>query len=257
MIKNQLNLCLVQTDLIWMDAEANLNYLEKQLQNLETDLIVLPEMFNTGFSMQPEFTSEKMNGKSITWLKQMAKKLCTAICGSLAIEENKKYFNRFVFVYPDETLQYYNKKHLFSLCKENHFFEAGKQQVSINYKGFKINPFVCYDLRFPVWNRNSNNYDLALYVANWPAKRAHAWNSLLMARAIENMCYVVAVNRVGIDGNKLRYQGDSKVLSPLGDVIIDCKDQLTIHQLTLDKKKVTEARSRFKFLDDNDHFKIL
>ena len=252
-----LNITLIQTNIQWMNAEANLLFLENQLKNLQTDLIVLPEMFNTGFCMEPDKIAESMNGISITWIKKMAKQLNTAICGSLNIKENNKYYNRFVFILPNEQETVYDKKHLFTYGGEQKVFSAGTQQITINYKGFKIRPFICYDLRFPVWSRNTNNYDIALYVANWPAKRAYAWNSLLIARAIENMCYVVAVNRLGIDGNNLRYNGNSKVIDPVGNIVTDCKDIPTMRQLTILKAPLIKARDQFQFLKDQDCFNIL
>lgn len=256
-MSQKLNITLVQTDIKWMDAKANLEFLDSQIQLLKTDLIVLPEMFNTGFSMQPHLTAESMEGNTVNWMKKTALQLNTAICGSISIKDDSKYYNRFIFIYPNQKIVFYDKKHLFTYGGEHNSFDAGEQTITIDYKSFKIRPFICYDLRFPVWNRNTNEYDIALYVANWPAKRAHAWNSLLMARAIENMCFVVAVNRLGIDGNKLRYQGDSKVISPMGNIVTECKDQLQMCQLNIDKDLVHKSREQFSFLKDQDPFTFI
>lgn len=256
-MQDSLNITLVQYDIHWMDAQANLDFLENQLKNLKTDLIVLPEMFNTGFSMQPKEVAETMKGKTMDWLQKRAKQLDCVLCGSLCIEDEGDYFNRFVFVSPEKVIGFYDKKHLFGYGGEDKVFTSGKDSVAIEYKGFKIQPFVCYDLRFPVWSRNVNNYDIALYVANWPAKRAFAWNSLLTARAIENMSYVIGVNRLGIDGNKLRYQGDSQVIGPLGALIAECKDVAIMKQIELKRASLVEARNQFQFLEDRDEFKII
>lgn len=255
-MQNSLNITLVQTDIEWMDSCSMLNYLNTQLTKLETDLIVLPEMFSTGFSMEPHKIAEPMDGVSVTWMLNKSKELNCAICGSLSIVENNHYYNRFIFVTPTGIKATYNKKHLFTYGKEHEVYKAGNTPITINYKGFNIQPFICYDLRFPVWSRNTNNYDIAIYVANWPAKRAFAWNALLTARAIENMSYVIAVNRLGIDGNNLRYQGDSKIINPLGEIITDCKDIPTLRQITINKAPLTAARNQFQFLEDQDLFEI-
>ncbi|NIJ44074.1 putative amidohydrolase [Wenyingzhuangia heitensis] len=255
-MQDQLNITLVQTDINWMDSKATIDYLDKQLANITTDLIVLPEMFSTGFSMEPTKIAEPMNGLSVSWMLAKAKELNCAICGSLSIEENNQYFNRFVFVTPNGIETIYNKKHLFTYGKEDNVYTAGNTFTTINYKAFKIKPFICYDLRFPVWSRNTDNYEIAVYVANWPAKRAFAWNSLLTARAIENMCYVVAVNRLGTDGNNLTYQGDSQVIGPLGELLTHCKNQPVMRQITLYKETITKARNQFRFLENKDEFEI-
>lgn len=256
-MQDSINITLVQTDIQWMDSKATLTYLEKQIQNIKTDLIVLPEMFGTGFCIEPLKVAEAMNGFSVNWMLQMAKKMNCAICGSLSIKENDKFYNRFLFVTPDGIQSIYDKKHLFTYGKEDEVYNAGEKSILISYRGFRIKPFVCYDLRFPVWSRNSDQYDIALYVANWPAKRAFAWSSLLTARAIENMSYVVAVNRLGIDGNNLRYQGDSQVIGPLGELITHCEDEPVMRQLTLKKASLITTRNQFKFLEDKDNFEFI
>lgn len=256
-MQNTLNITLVQTDIVWMSSKATLAYLDKEIGALKTDIIVLPEMFSTGFSMEPSKIAESMDGPSVTWMLNKAKELDCAICGSISIKDDNQYFNRFVFVSPQGVKATYDKKHLFSYGKEDDVYLSGKEQTTILYKGFKIQPFICYDLRFPVWSRNTNDYDIAIYVANWPAKRAFAWNSLLTARAIENVSYVVAVNRIGIDGNKLRYQGDSKVIDPLGNTIVDCENAPFLKQINIDKSKILETRNQFRFLEDRDAFTFL
>lgn len=255
-MQDSLNITLVQYDICWMDVQANLDFLERQLKPLKTDVIVLPEMFNTGFSMQPKQVAETMDGKTMQWLQKMAKQLDCALCGSLCIEESGAYFNRFVFVSPNEIVRIYDKRHLFGYGGEQEVFTSGNDRVLIAYKGFKIQPFVCYDLRFPVWSRNVNDYDIALYVANWPAKRAFAWNTLLAARAIENMSYVIGVNRLGIDGNHLRYQGDSQVVGPLGNLLASCKEMPLMKQVELKRAPLLEARNQYQFLKDQDAFEF-
>lgn len=255
-MQDSLNITLVQYDIHWMDCQANLDFLEDQLKNLKTDLIVLPEMFNTGFSMQPKEIAESMEGKALTWMQRMATTLNTVLCGSLCIDDGGNYYNRFVFVGAKGVLSFYDKKHLFAYGGEDQVFNAGNESVIFEYKGFKIRPFVCYDLRFPVWSRNTKEYDIALYVANWPAKRAFAWNTLLAARAIENMSYVIGVNRLGTDGNKLSYQGDSQVVGALGDLIAECKDTPIMKQFELKRTPLLEIRNQFKFLEDQDAFEI-
>lgn len=255
-MSDSLNITLVQPDIIWMNNLNNLENLTKQLENIKTDLIVLPEMFSTGFCMEPSKVAETMDGLSVLWMLKTAKKLDCAICGSLSIQEKNKYYNRFIFVTPEGIKTTYDKKHLFTYGRENEVYSVGKTNNTINYKGWKIKPFVCYDLRFPVWSRNTNNYDLALYVANWPAKRSFAWNRLLTARAIENVSYVVAVNRIGMDGNQLKYQGDSKVIDPLGETLIDLKNINAVKQITLKINHLDKIRDKFGFLKDADAFKL-
>lgn len=255
-MSNSINITLVQSDITWMNNVENLENLSKELTNIKTDIIVLPEMFTTGFCMEPSKVAETMNGLSVSWMIKTAKKLNCAICGSLSIQDKNKYYNRFLFVTPHGIEATYDKKHLFSYGKENEVYTSGSDQTTINYKGWKIKPFTCYDLRFPVWSRNTNHYDLAIYVANWPANRSFAWNSLLTARAIENMSYVVAVNRVGIDGNSLKYQGDSKVIDPLGETLINLKESNTIKQIDLEINHLNKVREKFRFLKDADEFKF-
>lgn len=253
---SDLNITTVQMPIIWKDAQANLTFLDDELALLKTDVIILPEMFNTGFCMEPKSISETMNGKTVQWMIEKAKVLNTVICGSVCISENNLFYNRFLWVTKLGVEYYYDKKHCFTLAGEDKVFTAGNQPVVIEYKGWKIRPFVCYDLRFPVWSRNTQNYDLAIYVANWPAKRSFAWKSLLTARAIENMSYTIGVNRIGMDGNHLNYQGDSMVLDGLGNLLCESKNEALLQQITIKKAPLNEARNHFKFLDDMDAFDV-
>jgi len=255
-MQDSIDITLIQTDIEWENNSRNITYLDKQLTDITTDVVILPEMFSTGFSMNPKKISEAMDGTSVTWMLKKAKELDCAICGSLSIEENNKCYNRFLFVTPNGIQATYDKRHLFTYSKEDDIYTAGTTSTLIEYKGFRIKPFICYDLRFPVWSRNTEQYDIAIYIANWPARRAFAWNSLLTARAIENMSYVVAVNRLGVDGNKLNYQGDSQVIGPLGELITNCENTPTMRQISIKRASITEARNKFNFLNDRDHFQI-
>ncbi len=194
---------IIQTHLAWEDKTANLEHFSAHLSALAeaTDLIVLPEMFSTGFSMQPERLAEPMDGPTVQWMRAKAADTNAAMVGSLMVREGDCYYNRLVWMFPDGTLQHYDKRHLFSYGTENEHYTAGTNQLLVNWKGWKICPLICYDLRFPVWSRNTMGYDLLLYVANWPERRSLAWNALLAARAIENQSYTVGVNRIGADGN--------------------------------------------------------
>lgn len=249
---------LIQTDIIWEDAEQNRKNFEAKINSIasDVDLIVLPEMFTTGFSMHPEAIAEMMEGNSISWLKTIAKSKNTAITGSLVIKENNHFYNRLVFVFPSDEMQYYDKRHLFSLAGEDESYAAGAKKLIIEYKGWKICPLICYDLRFPVFSRNTEEYDLLLYVANWPIARITAWDALLRARAIENMCYTIGVNRVGEDGNNHPYPGHSQVIDFLGNTITESSENETILIAELDKQQLLETRKKLGFLSDRDVFKI-
>jgi predicted amidohydrolase len=252
-----INVTLIQSDIVWEDRISNLkNYQEKINQIESTDLIVLPEMFTTGFSMSPKDISEKMNGETIQWMKQNAHKMNSAICGSIIIEEDDKYFNRFIWVNPDGSIHHYDKRHLFSFAGENENYTPGNEKIIIEYKGWRICPLICYDLRFPVWSRNSEDYDLLIYVANWPDKRKSAWKSLLIARAIENQCYVIGVNRVGKD-SKNYYSGDSSLINALGETIYTNSHIEEIYSNTISKYDLNKVRTQLPFLNDKDNFKII
>lgn len=247
---------LLQTNLIWENPAENTRLIEHQIANLNelVDLIVLPEMFTSGFTMNPKVVAETMQGETISWMKKIAKENNSAITGSLVIEENGNYYNRLIFVFPDGSLQYYDKRHLFSFAGEDKEYTAGKDKLIVEYKGFKICLLICYDLRFPVFSRNVENYDVLIYVANWPKSRINAWDILLKARAVENMCYVIGVNRVGFDGNNHEYVGHSQVVNYLGNYEIKPTENEGLFVTLLDKEILHEARKKMAFLVDKDEF---
>lgn len=257
---NDLRVTTVQTSLIWEDAEANRNAFTEQLVPLKgkTDLILLPEMFSTGFSMNAEPLAETMDGPTVNWLKLMAKATESVVTGSLIIKDDGNYFNRLVWLSPNGELEYYDKRHLFTMAGEHKVYAPGSKLLITEVKGWRVCPLVCYDLRFPVWSRNTERCDLMFYVASWPQKRDYAWKSLLRARAIENQCFVVGVNRVGEDGNGFYYSGDSTVIPPLGDqVLYTCSGKAEVVTHVLSADLIREVRGRFPFLLDADSFKIL
>lgn len=258
-MKETLSITLVQSNPIWKNTTANLQSIEEMIASIATptDLILLPEMFNTGFIMTPQKCAETMEGHTLQWMQSIAKHYNTAIAGSLVIEENEQYFNRFVFVHSSGAYVHYDKKHLFSFAGEDKHYTAGTHRLIFEYKGWKIAPFVCYDLRFPVWSRNTEDYDVALYVANWPAERSLAWNTLLKARAIENVCYTVGINRIGSDKNGLQYEGHTQIIDPMGEEIFLEKNQTeSISTHLLLKKTLVATRKKYPFLNDCDHFKL-
>lgn len=223
----------------------------------EVDLIVLPEMFSSGFTMNPKAVAETMNGETIAWLQHLAKAKDCAITGSLVIVENGKYYNRLVFVYPNGELKTYDKRHLFTLAGEDKVYTAGKEKLIIEYKGFRICPLICYDLRFPVFARNVEDYDVLIYVANWPKPRINAWDILLKARAVENMSYAIGVNRIGMDENELEYVGHTQAVDFLGNYLLEAQETDGVFIVELDKEKLLETRSKLAFLKDKDSFKLL
>lgn len=256
-MENELNTALIQTELVWEDPQSNRSMLEDKLKTLgsKVDLIILPEMFTTGFSMNPATCFETMDGESLKWLKQMASKLNAAICGSLIIKESGRFYNRFVFVDPDGSVTHYDKRHTFTLAGEDKAYSPGNQKVILSYMGWKICPLICYDLRFPVWSRNTEDYDLLIYVANWPDKRVLAWDTLLRARAIENLVYTIGVNRVGHDGEQIDYSGHSAVYDPLGNMLsFSEKDEILLTTLT--KSAILKYRNQLRFLQDRDQFTV-
>ncbi|MBL85739.1 MAG: amidohydrolase [Winogradskyella sp.] len=257
MTNDTLNVALAQTTLAWENPKANRTHIEDKVSSITADLIVLPEMFSSGFTMNASEVAETMDGETITWLKALSKSKNAAIVGSLVIKENENYYNRLVFVEPNGTLTPYDKRHTFTLAGEHKVYTAGTEKIIIDYKGFKICPLVCYDLRFPVWARNSEDYDLLIYVANWPKVRIAAWDTLLKARAIENMSYCIGVNRVGLDGNNYEYSGHSAAYDVLGnrmDSILESTE--TIEVVTLEKSHITKYRERLGFLKDRDTFSL-
>ena len=262
-----LSITLVQPNLHWEDPVKNIKLFNKLLSPLKkggTDLIVLPEMFSTGFSMKPAGLAEEMNGFSMQWMRETASSLKSVICGSLIIKEKRKYFNRFIWMQPNGEYLHYDKRHLFRMGGEDKVYTAGKKKIIIPYKGWNICPFVCYDLRFPVWSRNKTTstgtleYDLGLYVANWPAVRSFPWQQLLIARAIENQSYMVAVNRVGEDGSGMMHDGFSAILDMTGKPLLQLKPKKqTIATIHLDKQPLIDFRKRFPAYKDADQFKII
>ena len=254
-----LKIVLIQIDLVWENPKQNKNNIDKKIDAIseKIDLIILPEMFTTGFTMNPYDFAETMDGEVILWLKSVAKTKNTAITGSLIIKENGKYYNRLVFVFPSGEIQIYDKRHTFTFAGEDKVFTAGNNRLIIDYKGWKICPLICYDLRFPVWARNVENYDVLLYVANWPKPRINAWNTLLKARAIENMCYCFGVNRVGVDSRGNTYTGNSSVYDSLGEKISTIKPDIeAIEIVVLNKDLLIKNRREFQFLNDRDDFKL-
>ena len=255
----KLTTALLQADLVWENAAANREEFQKKISRLssEVDLIVLPEMFSTGFSMNAENLAELTGGPSLLWMKKIASEKNAAVTGSLIITENGKFYNRLYFVFPDGSFEKYDKRHTFTLAKENETYASGKERLTVTYKGWKICPLVCYDLRFPVWSRNTEDYDLLIYVANWPSPRVQAWDTLLRARAIENMSYCIGVNRVGKDGNGHDYTGHSAVFDCLGNPLNKSSEEQEFEEeVVLTKDHLEETRDKFRFLQDRDKFRI-
>jgi len=254
-----MKIALLQTSLTWENATENRSHLSQKITGFieDVDLIVLPEMFSSGFTMNPKAVAETMQGETIAWLQHLAKAKNCAITGSLVIEENGNYYNRLVFVFPDGAIQHYDKRHLFTLAGEDKVYTAGKDKILIEYKGFKICPLICYDLRFPVFARNVEDYDILFYVANWPKLRTNAWDILLRARAVENMSYAIGVNRIGKDNNSLDYIGHSQVVDFLGNYIVEPQESEGVFIVALDKKQLMETRQQLGFLNDRDGFEII
>jgi len=249
-----LRVTLVQSSLVWEDPAANRSALEIKLLPLAgtTDLVVLPEMFSTGFSMRSESLAEGMDGPTVAWMQQVAETLNAVVTGSLIIRERGRYFNRLVWARPDGTNATYDKRHLFSLAGENHHYTAGERRLSVSLKGWNVCPLICYDLRFPAWSRNTGGYDLLVYVANWPKPRRNAWQALLVARAVENQAYVIGVNRVGADGNGQEYAGDSMVVGFTGEEFFHASQVEHCSTLELDAAILKAYRAKFPFLKDAD-----
>ncbi len=260
-MESTLTISLVQTSLEWENKTKNLENLEQKIISIKekTELVLIPEMFSTGFSMNPKALAETMEGETIKWMKRVAAGKKIILAGSLIIEEEGKYYNRLVWMLPNGQYGYYDKRHLFAYAEEHNYYKPGNKRMIASAKGWKINLLVCYDLRFPVWARQKERiaeYDLLIYVANWPEKRNHAWKTLLQARAIENQCFVAGVNRVGEDGNGIIYAGDSMIVDPMGEVLITGnEDQIYTH--TINKKDLEDVRERFPFLKDADDFKLI
>lgn len=249
---------LVQTPLYWEDPVANRAMLEEKIAGIgKTDIIVLPEMFTTSFTNDAAAFAEPMNLNTFKWMKQLSAQSGACITGSYCIREGTKFYNRLLWMQPDGKFYTYDKRHSFRMSDEHKVYTAGEKQLIVEYKGWKIAPFICYDLRFPVWSRNTNNkYDLAIYVANWPAARAHAWKSLLPARAIENISYVIGLNRIGTDGLGLMYAGDSVVQDFKGVPLAELNSEEKIETVILSKKELEDFRTVFPAYLDGDGFEL-
>ena len=250
---------LIQTHIIWEDKVRNLERIGEMISSIPggTDLVILPEMFNTGFSMNPAELAEPPESVTSDWMHDMAAKYNSAICGSYIVSENSNFYNRWIFVSPDGEISIYDKRHLFSISGEEALFTRGEKRVVFNFKGIRICPNVCYDLRFPVWSRNRNDYDLLINSANWPESRRDVWITLLKARALENQCFVAGVNRIGIDGAGIRYCGDSMILGPKGELVTEGKqNEESIVSGDISFDELADFRRKFPVWKDGDNFTI-
>ena len=259
---------LIQTKLFWEDAAANRKMFEEKTNSIKerTEVVILPEMFSTGFSMKPEALAETMNGETVAWMKHTASRKKIILTGSLMIKEDDNYYNRLIWMLPNGNYGWYDKRHLFAYGDEHNHYSAGNKRLIASVKGWKINLQVCYDLRFPVWSRQTPSpengydaemeYDVLIYVANWPERRSLAWKTLLQARAIENQCYVIGVNRVGDDGNNFYHSGDSMVIGPLGEIMYHKKDDEDVFTIELNKEHLETIRKKFPFWRDADNFTV-
>ena len=253
-----MKIALIQSPLFWENPTANRNHFEEKINAIteKVDLIVLPEMFTTGFTMNPAAVFETMEGETIQWLQLVAKVKNSAITGSLIIKEKNNYYNRLVFVFPSGEIQFYDKRHLFTLAGEDKVYTSGNKKWIVDYLGWKICPLICYDLRFPVFARNIEDYDVLIYVANWPKPRINAWDILLKARSVENMCYTIGLNRTGLDDNNLEYVGHSQTVDFLGNYILEPQEFVGVFIVELNKEKLLETRNKLGFLNDRDSFEL-
>ncbi len=254
-----LKVSFIQSDLVWENTKANLNNFEEKIKTISSDidLIILPEMFTTGFSMNAKVLAEDISGRTVQWMQKIAISKDCAITGSIIIKEDDIYFNRLIFMYPSGEFKHYDKRHTFTLANEHKAFTAGNKKVILDYRGWKICPLICYDLRFPAWARNQENYNLLIYIASWPKKRIAAWDALLKARAIENMSYTIGVNRIGKDGNDYEYVGHSIIYDALGNNITEPNNKVScVISVELDKNKQNTTRNSLGFLNDKDSFII-
>jgi len=255
-----LKITVFQGYLFWENIDKNLQNIALRLSGIreKTDLIILPEMFTTGFSMEAAALAEPMGGKSMKWMHKIAKQYECVVTGSLIIKDDEKFYNRLIWMRPDGTYECYDKRHLFALGKEHQTYTAGTKKLIVELKGWKICPMICYDLRFPVWLRNvDEEYDLMLFVANWPERRIAHWRALIAARAIENQAYVIGVNRVGHDGNEVYHSGDSTCIDPNGNVVYYKRDEEDMYTFTIIADEVKKTRRALPFLKDADEFKII
>lgn len=253
-----LTISAVQFDIFWEQPEKNRSYLESQIQSLKTSqIIVFPEMFSTGFSMNTQL-AEQMDGSTFQWMQEMAKKYKKILVGSIIIQENENYYNRLICMLPNGQYSTYDKRHLFSYASEDKYFTAGNKRLIISVNGWSICLQICYDLRFPVWARQAHEpYDILINIANWPEKRIHAWKTLLQARAIENQTYVIGVNRVGRDSQDIYYSGNSCILDPLGNALMEEEKNEAILTHTFLREDLEQIRAKFPFLEDRDQFIII
>lgn len=273
-MNQQLTISTIQTTLHWENKEANRQMLEQKISSIrdKTEIVILPEMFSTGFSMKPAALAETMEGETVQWMKKIASEKKIILTGSIIVEENENYFNRLIWMLPNGKYGYYDKRHRFAFAGEDQYYTAGNKRLIASVKGWKINLQVCYDLRFPVWARQTSpsnslskgegeiatpEYDVLIYVANWPERRNTAWKTLLQARAIENQSYVVGVNRVGKDGNDIYHSGDSMIIDSLGEILYQKKDEEDIFTISLNKEHLQNVREKFPFWKDADEFQIM
>jgi predicted amidohydrolase len=257
-VKKNLKISLIQSNIFWEDIDKNLSHFSALISPLgKTDIILLPEMFNTAFCPNSNHLSETMNGKTIKWMKEIAKRKKCAITGSLMVKDNTKVYNRLIWIAKNGTISTYDKSHLFSFAKENKYITRGQARLIVEIDGWKICPLICYDLRFPVFSRNNVDYDVLIYLANWPIERIEAWHTLLKARAIENQCYTIGVNRVGEDENGILFNGNSKVFEAFGKELFSAtqnKDEIVQVEISLEDLKL--KRRKMNFLKDRDRFTL-
>ncbi|MCK5209074.1 MAG: amidohydrolase [Cyclobacteriaceae bacterium] len=262
---NTLKTTFIQSDLYWQDIDANLAMFEEKIWEIKepTDVIILPEMFNTGFSMNAKSLAEPMNFKTFRWMNQMARQKDAAVVGSYIVKESTKYYNRLYWVEPDGNFDFYDKRHLFRMSDEHLTYSEGKKRMVCNFRGWKIMPLVCYDLRFPVWSRNRYyrdlgelEYDLLIYVANWPAPRTEVWDTLLKARSMENQCFTIGVNRTGSDGMRIDYNGHSTVFDFKGQPLNEISNKPTIQTVELNLDELKSFRKKFPAYLDGDEFEV-
>lgn len=259
-MSNTLTIAIVQANLVWERIDVNTDHFTKLVQTIDksVDIVILPEMFTTGFSMNAEKLAQTMQGDTVSWMQSMAIENGFAICGSIIVEDDGKYYNRFIFVTPQGKMHTYNKRHLFTYANENKHYALGNKQLIFNYLGWRIMPQICYDIRFPVWSRNRDKYDLLINVANFPAERRDAWTTLIKARAIENQCYVAAANRVGTCGMGIYYSGDSMIVDAQGQTIATAlpgQDRIIVGTIFMDN--LLQFRKDFPVLPDADAFNLL
>jgi predicted amidohydrolase len=258
--KGKMNITLLQTDIVWENKEKNFRNLEELISSVTdcTDIIILPEMFNTGFSMNPAELSEAPVSGTLEWMRRVAKIKSSGVCGSYIVKEENHFFNRWVFVSPENEIWSYDKRHLFTPGGEKNNFARGSNRVVFNFRGVRICPNICYDLRFPVWSRIKNDYDLLINSANWPESRRDVWITLLKARALENQCYVAGVNRIGVDGTGINYCGDSMIFGPKGEIIASGEKnmQCAVHG-EISTEELSDFREKFPVLNDADDFEVL